>query len=181
MRKITLVLGGVRSGKSSYALSIAEANGDGVVYVVSATASDAEMDRRIEKHREERPAGWTVIEAGNDAAGALRKADGKGSLIIIDCLTMLIGSYLGEGVMAGETIDEHDEQAAFRRAQDIVESIIKITSPVIIVSNEVGSGVVPAYPTGRLFRDVVGWANKELASQADEVVFMVAGLPMKVK
>ncbi|MFH1737208.1 MAG: bifunctional adenosylcobinamide kinase/adenosylcobinamide-phosphate guanylyltransferase, partial [Actinomycetota bacterium] len=121
MRKITLVLGGVRSGKSLYVLSLAEADGDEVVYVVSATVSDAEMDRRIERHRRERPAGWTVIEAGNDTVGALRKADGKSSLIIIDCLTMLIGSCLDESVMTGETIDEHNEEAAYRRAQDIVE------------------------------------------------------------
>lgn len=181
MRKITLVLGGVRSGKSLYALSLAEAGGDEVVYVVSAKVSDVEMDRRIKRHRRERPAGWTVIEAGNDTVSALRKANGKNSLIIIDCLTMLIGSCLGESIMTGETIDEYEEEAAYRRAQDIVESITGLTSPVIIVSNEVGLGVVPAYPAGRLFRDVVGWANKELASQADEVVFMVAGLPMKVK
>lgn len=180
MGRLTLVLGGARSGKSSYAAQLAKETGMPVVFIASALATDRELGRRIQRHKEDRPSTWTTIEAGADPVGIIAGADGTG-ILVIDCLTMMISGQLDERLLDGELIDPVDEAEALARATEIVNTIASLKKPAIVVSNEVGLGLVPPYPSGRLFRDLAGWANKELASHADEVFLMVAGIPMKVK
>jgi adenosylcobinamide kinase / adenosylcobinamide-phosphate guanylyltransferase len=169
---ITLVLGGVRSGKSSYAQRIAE-QADAVTFVATAERrDDDEMHRKIERHRAERPPTWTTIEEPLDLAGVLRRT-GPAQTLLIDCLTLYAANLLE--AHAG------DEAAQRRGVDGLCAALVAVACPVILVSNEVGSGVVPAYALGRRFRDLVGEINQRIAAVADCVVLMVSGLPLPLK
>jgi len=169
---ITLVLGGVRSGKSSYAQRLAE---QAVAVTFIATAErreDEEMQRKIDRHIAARPSEWTTIEEPLDLAGVLRRA-GPAQTLLIDCLTLY----------AANLLEAHGgDQAAQQYAVDgLCAALENVACPVILVSNEVGSGVVPAYALGRCFRDLVGEINQRVAAIADCVVLMVSGLPLPLK
>lgn len=179
--RLTLVLGGVRSGKSTHALSLAEASGLPITFLASGAATDSEMERRIANHKEGRPDGWSVVECGSEPGPGLRDADTRSGLIVLDCATMLISRWLDEHEMAGDLIEADVESDLKTRLDELVGAIRAVKSPVIVVANEVGMGVVPPYPSGRLFRDLAGQANRRLAAEADEVVMMVAGLPIRLK
>ena len=178
MSQITLILGGARSGKSDYAEKLAAELGREVLYVATAEAHDEEMKARIAAHRRVRPDYWTTLEAPRDVGCALESIQFQPKVILLDCLTLLVSNLLL--AMEGE------EQAAVEGViQAELEAILhyqtKLAAQFIVVSNEVGLGLVPPYPLGRLYRDVLGRANQFLAIKADKVLFMVAGLPMIVK
>ena len=176
---ITLILGGARSGKSSHAQSLAEATGKSVTFLATAQAFDEEMSARIQKHRAERPAGWKTLEIPCDIAA--HRPQIKSDVVILDCITLLVSNLLMQFVK-----DDLVEEAPFMLAvQKEIEGLIGIIREQkqdwIIVSNELGLGLVPPYQMGRVYRDALGWANQRLAREADHVLFMVAGIPMIVK
>jgi adenosylcobinamide kinase/adenosylcobinamide-phosphate guanylyltransferase len=180
-KRLILVLGGARSGKSFYASEIAKSFGGPVTYVATGNSSDPEMRRRIEKHKQLRPKEWETIEAGKDVIPALREADKRRGLIILDCLTLFVSHLLEQMELAEEIIEDRLEVEIMKRINELVEALKKLKSQVIVVSNEVGLGIVPPFPAGRLFRDVAGWANQKVAEAADEVYFMTAGIPIQIK
>lgn len=180
-KKLVFILGGARSGKSSFASEIAKSFGDSVTYIATGNSSDPEMRRRIEQHKQLRPKEWKTIEAGKEVITALREADNRGGLIVFDCLTLFI-SHLLEGEKFSEEIFEAQlEVELMKKISELVEMLRNLKSQVIVVSNEVGLGIVPSFPAGRLFRDIVGKANQKIVEAADEVYFMAAGIPLKIK
>ncbi len=174
MGKLILVLGGARSGKSSFAVARAKKLSPGqrgVVYVATASGLDEEMKRRIEKHRKKRPSSWKTIEERKDISKILAKL-GKASVVIIDCLTILISNLL----LSGEK-----EAVTLRKIKEFFGSLRKRNLTALIVSNEVGMGVVPENRLGRNFRDIAGQSNQIVAKMADEVYLLEAGIPIKLK
>ena len=181
MGKLTFILGGARSGKSRYAMQLAREHPGPVTYLATAQALDPEMGTRIARHRQDRPASWQTLEIPTQVAAHLQKQPPEGGLILLDCLTMLVSNLLLE---AAGSEDQPDETRATRAIDAEVEALLGVirSSPAdwIVVSNEVGMGLVPPYPLGRLYRDLLGWANQRFAAEASEFFFMVAGIPMRV-
>jgi adenosylcobinamide kinase / adenosylcobinamide-phosphate guanylyltransferase len=165
---VTLVLGGARSGKSRYAESLIAASPPPWLYVATAEAHDDEMAARIAEHRARRGAQWRAIEVPRDLAGALRSMPAAGA-VLVDCLTLWLSNLmLADADIAAETARLDGALAC-------------ATSPVVLVSNEVGLGIVPDNALARRFRDAQGRLNQQVAARADRVVLMVAGLPLVVK
>lgn len=178
---LTLILGGARSGKTSYAQEQARRIGGGVLYVATATAGDDEMRIRIEAHRAERPAEWCTLEASLQVGDILlsRANQSQAKVIIVDCITLLVSNVLlsfSEDAPFGAVKPKVQEEI-----EALLEAYSKIGGQWLVVSNEVGLGLVPPYPLGRAYRDLLGWANQTLARSADRVVFMVAGIPTVIK
>ncbi len=177
-RALTLILGGARSGKSAYALRLAEQLGGRVLYVATAEAGDREMAERITAHRAERPAAWGTLEAPRGVGEALRAAP-PAEVVIVDCLTLLANNVV---VPLPETVTAAQAEAALLgEIEALLAAYQAGAGHWLIVSNEVGLGLVPPYPLGRVYRDALGRANQRVAIAADHVLFMVAGLPLAVK
>ena len=175
---LTLILGGARSGKSSYALKLAEVYAD-VLFVATAQAYDDEMQQRIERHKTERPFHWHTLEAPTKIGEGILKTKLTPELILVDCLTLLASNVV---LQLGDNVDVVEaETAVLAEVKTLIQTHQQIGADTIVISNEVGLGIVPAYSLGRTYRDALGRANQHLAAQSDEVLFMVAGLPMKVK
>ncbi|HEY7666354.1 MAG TPA: bifunctional adenosylcobinamide kinase/adenosylcobinamide-phosphate guanylyltransferase [Xanthobacteraceae bacterium] len=166
--RLTLVLGGARSGKSRYAESLITARAPPWIYVATAEPGDDEMAQRIAAHRARRNAGWQTIEAPHDLAGALAGADARANLLV-DCLTLWLSNRM---------LGEADLDAQVGRLEEV---LARRGGTTVLVSNEVGSGIVPDSPLGRRFRDAQGNLNQRLAARCDRVVLVVAGLPLVVK
>ncbi len=165
---IILVTGGARSGKSLIAETRTLSLGPRVSYIATAQAFDAEMAARIADHQARRGAEWTTHAAPLDVIGALKATDGQGPRLV-DCLTLWLTNLM---------LAEQDWRAA---GQDLVAALPAQRDPIVFVTNEVGSGIVPENALARAFRDAAGTLNQWIAAQADEVILAVAGLPMKVK
>jgi adenosylcobinamide kinase/adenosylcobinamide-phosphate guanylyltransferase len=172
-KSITLVLGGVRSGKSHYAQNLVTGSGR-VAFIATAEARDAEMQQRITRHREERPSSWTTVEEPIALEDAILQCSGKFDIILVDCLTLWTSNLM-------MTDGGHDSDHVFTRAAHLCESLRQVTSSVVLVSNEVGSGIVPMSDDGRLYRDLLGGVNQRVAAVADRVLLLVAGYPLTVK
>jgi adenosylcobinamide kinase/adenosylcobinamide-phosphate guanylyltransferase len=175
-KNIIFILGGARSGKSTYAQELAEQYGNNVLFVATAEALDDEMRVRIEAHKKARPQGWKTLEASCNIGTELKKHSSNFDVVLIDCITLLISNLLGSGPDSPE-IDRRVE----KEIAQLVECTHTIDKTFIIVSNEVGLGLVPPNKAGRIYRDLLGKANQILARSADEVYLMVAGIPLKVK
>ncbi|HXX24318.1 MAG TPA: bifunctional adenosylcobinamide kinase/adenosylcobinamide-phosphate guanylyltransferase [Terriglobia bacterium] len=171
-KTVTLVLGGARSGKSRYAQELASAF-KRVVFIATARRDDAEMRAKIARHRRERPASWKTLELSTGLDRALREQCRKADLLIIDCLTL----YLAKAMER----KRGDRRQVHNHIQSLCEAIREAKASVVIVSNEVGCGVVPSYRSGREYRDLLGEFNRQIAQVADRVILMVAGLPLAVK
>ena len=177
-KRLTFILGGARSGKSTYAQNLVEASGQPALYVATATAFDDEMAKRIEVHKASRPAHWRTLEAATQVGEAVR-AEGATDWVLLDCLTLLANNVL---FSLPEPVDESDYGAALDREIDqLLDAYRAHPGEWVIVSNEVGLGLVPPYPLGRIYRDALGRVNQRIASEADVVLLMVAGIPMTVK
>jgi len=179
-RSLTLILGGARSGKSTYAEQQAAAVGKSVLYVATAEAWDDEMRARIAAHRAQRPAAWRTVEAPRSAGAAVRAALEHGTqAVLVDCLTLLASNII---IALPEGSDERAAATALDHELDALLAAYEESDAAwFVVSNEVGLGIVPAYPLGRVYRDALGRGNQRIAAVADRVIFMVAGLPMAVK
>ena len=178
--RLTLVLGGARSGKSTFAQRLAqEMGGERVLFVATSQPLDEEMRQRIEKHRRERPAGWRTLEAHRDVGRAILARHDGADVVLVDCLTVLVSNLL----MDSEKDPFAAEAAA--RVDAEIEALVacagRLPGRLIVVSNEVGMGLVPPYPLGRAYRDLLGRANQALAQAADEVYLLVAGIPRLLK
>ncbi|MBI3362834.1 MAG: bifunctional adenosylcobinamide kinase/adenosylcobinamide-phosphate guanylyltransferase [Chloroflexi bacterium] len=205
--RLTLILGGARSGKSAHAQQLAAERGKAVLYVATAEAGDEEMAARIATHRTERPAHWQTLEAPTNVGQAIRDYVSRQSsaaasqtppptshfsppsshvpppaspdLILLDCLTLLANNVV---VPLPEPVSAEAAEAALDAELDgLLAAYAESRAEWIVISNEVGLGLVPPYPLGRAYRDALGRANQRLAAEADEVFFMVAGLAMRVK
>jgi len=176
--KIWFVLGGNRSGKSRYALELAESAAPERIFIATAPSLDAEMGERIRLHRKEREQrDWQTIEAPLDPTRAVQEAGGS-SVVLIDCITMWINNLLYEREKQNETIDEPEMT---RQAETLLGACRSRTGTTVIVSNETGLGIIPATPLSRRFVDLAGRCNQTIAREADRVYFVAAGIPMEIK
>lgn len=183
-RRLTLILGGARSGKSLHAEKLAAERGGAVLYVATAEAKDEEMSARIAEHRARRPPHWTTLEAPSSAGALIRDHAGDVDVLLLDCVTLLANNVLlglPESSRADGPSAKRAAAALDAEIDDLLAAYTESDAEWILVSNELGLGLVPPYPLGRLFRDALGKANQRLAAAADEVLFMVAGLPLRVK
>ena len=174
-----LILGGARSGKSSYAQILAEESGKSVTSLATAQALDEEMSARIRKHQSERPQQWQTFEIPFDIASHSKEINSE--VVILDCITLLVSNLIMQFV-EDDLVEEGPFMKAVQKEMEELLSAIRVSNQRwIIISNEVGLGLVPPYPLGRVYRDGLGWANQRLAKEAKRVLFMVAGIPMVVK
>jgi adenosylcobinamide kinase/adenosylcobinamide-phosphate guanylyltransferase len=166
-----LVLGGARSGKSAFAERLAVDCGPPVLYVATASASDAEMAERIAHHRARRPPAWSTLEARVDLARCVATCHAVATAtVLVEDLTLLLSNHM-----------EHDTAAAEAHTLREVEALLALETNVVLVSNEVGMGLVPMDPLGRLFRDALGRVNQAAAAACAEVYLVAAGLPLQMK
>jgi adenosylcobinamide kinase/adenosylcobinamide-phosphate guanylyltransferase len=177
--KSTLIIGGARSGKSRFALELARKRGGMVLFVATAEAGDEEMKKRIEEHRKARPSGWATLEATTHIGRHIAQNIGKAQIVVIDCITLLINNIFqqyDEAIDAGLI-----EKEVISEIGELIDCLEQVEARFIMVTNEVGLGIVPDNKTGRLYRDLLGRANQMLAQHADEVIMMVSGIPVKIK
>ncbi|KQI69120.1 adenosylcobinamide kinase [Loktanella sp. 3ANDIMAR09] len=168
LAKVTFVLGGANSGKSAYAETLLPDTGISRIYVATAQAFDDEMRAKIAAHRRQRGPDWTTIEAPMDAPQVLR-AQSPDAVVLLDCVTL----WLTNVILADADVD--------RACADLLDAIAACPCPVVVVSNEVGMGIVPDNALSRRFRAAQGRLNRDLAAQADQVVAVLAGLPLILK
>ena len=172
MGKIIFLLGGARSGKSQFAIKLAKKDARKVAFIATCVGLDREMEKRISLHKKNRPSNWQTFEAPKDIALLLKKIGPKFEIIIIDCLTLLVSDLLLKGLR---------EEAIENKINKILAALKKIKAKSIIVSNEVGLGIVPKNKLARDFRDIAGRTNQIVAEKSDEVFFMLAGISIKIK
>jgi len=191
--QLILILGGARSGKSAFAERLAASSGRTVTYIATATAGDDEMRTRIAHHRASRPREWHTIEEPLDLAGAVRQAYRFADVLLLDCVTLWLGNMLSQEPGQRENDDKSIEElritsdlfdeACLKQVEALL-AVVQSAEPnktLIVVTNEVGLGVVPAYPLGRVYRDTLGYVNQRLAQAADRVYLMVAGMAVDIK
>ena len=181
--KTILITGGARSGKSRFAQELALKSGKPVLFVATAEAGDEEMRQRIEEHQKKRPSTWKTLEVTTGVGKEILEKVGGAQVVIVDCITLLVNNIFNQ--FADQTDEQMDaflvEKEVNREITELIDCINRLDASFIIVTNEVGMGLVPANRMGRLYRDLLGKANQLLAERADEVYLMVAGLPVKVK
>jgi adenosylcobinamide kinase/adenosylcobinamide-phosphate guanylyltransferase len=184
-KEVVLITGGARSGKSTFALSLAGKQYGRKYFLATAEPADDEMTERIRRHREERGDSWTTIEEPIDIARVIREADAEGSVIVVDCITVWLSNII---LSVYSTVTDEDvfidmeNNDIERRVSDLVEILSSLkSSSVFIVTNEVGMGIVPENRLARLFRDIAGRVNQRLAEVADSVFLMVSGIPVRIK
>ena len=163
------VLGGARSGKSAHAQRLAESLGGKRAYIATAQAFDAEMEDRIRQHRADRGAGWETVEAPVNLVGAIRSASGSGVAVLVDCLTLWLSNLL---------LAEADLEAA---SAELASAVASFDGPIVIVSNEVGFGIVPDNALARRFRDAAGRLNQQIAGVSGAVDLVVSGIAVRIK
>lgn len=167
---LVFVTGGARSGKSSFAERRAAASGHGVTYLATAQAFDAEMEARIARHRADRPPGWVTVEEPLNVPGALR--DAATPTVLLDCLSLWASNLL---------LAELSDEAILTRADALLNAACSRPGLTVLVTNEVGLGIVPDNALARRYRDVLGWVNQRAAAASGEAWLLVSGLPMRLK
>jgi adenosylcobinamide kinase/adenosylcobinamide-phosphate guanylyltransferase len=177
--RLILLLGGARSGKSAYAQEWARTHGQRVLFVATAQGLDEDMRERIARHRAARPGTWTTLEAPSGAGAAITVAGPGYDTIVVDCMTLLASNALL--ALPAEATSEAADAAVLAEAQGLLAACAASEATWLLVSNEVGLGIVPATRLGRLYRDALGRANQQLAQAADEVLLLVAGLAWPLK
>ena len=176
-KKCILIIGGARSGKSQFAQELARRLSDRVLFVATAEAGDEEMRSRIEAHKKARPKTWHTLETSVKVGEKINEHTGKADVVLVDCITLLLSNIL----IDDDRDDNMKEEQVKAEIDRLIECIDRMDATFIIISNEVGLGLVPDNRLGRLYRDLLGRANQLLAEQADEVYLMVAGIPVEIK
>jgi adenosylcobinamide kinase/adenosylcobinamide-phosphate guanylyltransferase len=170
-KKIIFIIGGARSGKSNFAVSMAQKKPGNVFFIATCEPLDKEMKERVKKHKQDRPAQWKTIEEYYDISSALLKIPSQNT-VIIDCLTLWVSNFM---------IKKLKEEDILKEANNLMITAKKINSYVIIVSTEVGGGIVPDNKMAREFRDILGRVNQIVTKNSDEVYLMYTGIPIKIK
>ncbi|MDH8679149.1 bifunctional adenosylcobinamide kinase/adenosylcobinamide-phosphate guanylyltransferase [Fusibacter bizertensis] len=186
MSKIHLVVGGARSGKSSFAEECAKNQTEKVVYLATAVVTDTDMANRIEKHKLDRPQFWHTIERYRDFQAITSQREFlEADMLLLDCLTVMTTNLMFEEHQDYDAISKEKlyeiEQVVISEIDELINIARKSNKSLIIVTNEVGMGLVPAYKLGSYFRDIAGRVNRHVASAADEVTFVAVGIPLKLK
>lgn len=186
--RVVLVLGGARGGKSAWAEELAARSGRSVVYVATATAGDTEMAERIDTHRAARPSTWRTVEAPLEPGDAVRTHARSGEVVLLDCLTLWVSNVILRWTEDAPNIEAvpSDQWAAVEThllgaIEELVDRARAVGAGLILVSNEVGMGLVPPSLLGRRYRDILGRVNQVAASRADSVVLIIAGLPVDLR
>lgn len=177
MARIIFITGGARSGKSRFAEQVALGFGAPLAYLATGQALDEEMTERIGKHRQRRGDCWTTIEEPLHLAQALACCDCSYQAVLVDCLTLWLSNIL----FLYEELGDDAEERILEETHKLVATLRGMATPVILVSNEVGQGIVPENRLARLFRDIAGQANQLLAAAADEVHVVISGIPLRLK
>ena len=172
MKETILVIGGCRSGKSSHALHLADQISGQKIFIATCMPQDKEMEQRVLRHQQQRGSAWKTLDVPLLIPETINKHRQKGSVILIDCLTLWINNLM---------MEDEDPTKIDAKIRKLTQSIVKAEYPVILVSNEVGTGIVPENRLARLFRDITGFANQKVANCVDRVIWMVAGIPVKIK
>lgn len=178
---IELILGGARSGKSRHAETRAQASGAAVTVIATAQALDEEMAARIRRHQSDRPSAWRTVETPRALAATLSREAAPGRCLVVDCLTLWLANLL-DGAEALPPGADASALPRFTEERDaLLATLPQLPGHILLVSNEVGLGLVPEHPLGRLFRDEAGRLNQQVAQLADTVTFVAAGLPLTLK
>lgn len=183
-KRCILILGGARSGKSRFAQKLAAELGKRVLYVATGEAHDEEMRQRIDEHRRNRPPNWRTLEVPVNVGRRILEEIGNAQVVVLECLTLLVSNVIGESTAESdpEAVDVPLlEERLDLELRELMEAVNTARAYSIVVSNEVGLGLVPANRLGCLYRDLLGKANQTFAERADEVYLMVAGLPLQLK
>jgi len=191
-KKFILILGGARSGKSSFAQQMAKEFGEKVLFVATGEPLDEEMALRIKEHKSIRPESWRTLEIGIEVGRYLEEQIGDAGVVLLDCLTLLVSNVIlnpslchSEGAQRPKNLEginpAQAEKQVMAEMEELIHCIEKYPGNFIVVSNEVGLGLVPENKLGRIYRDLLGKANQLLAQHANEVYFMVSGIPVKIK
>jgi adenosylcobinamide kinase / adenosylcobinamide-phosphate guanylyltransferase len=185
--RLILILGGARSGKSAFAEQLAASSGQSVAFIATATAGDDEMRARIARHRASRPAHWHTVEEPFDLAGTVQHAAALADVLLLDCITLWLSNCLSrQGEPNDRDMGVSDplfDVAAMQEIQNLLAALSSLDSrkTLIVITNEVGLGIVPAYPLGRLYRDTLGLVNQRLAEAAERVYLLIAGIAIDIK
>jgi len=177
MSQIIFITGGARSGKSIFAEKRAWEFGVPLGYLATAQTLDSEMDERVKRHRQRRGAEWTTIEEPIHLSQTLARCDGQYQAILVDCLTLWLSNLLFKYEDSAEQVEERIHED-LQRLKSTLQGMV---TPVVLVSNEVGMGIVPDNNLARLFRDIAGTANQTIAAAADEVHVVISGIPLRLK
>ncbi len=190
---LVLITGGARSGKSTFAEKLALQSGKELIYLATARVEDEEMKERVAAHKKRRPANFRTVEEPEQPHLVLEKEAQPGKLLLIDCLTLLVSNLIlseldregairqGEDILADEKVLEKAGRHALDYITTLAQAAVKSPADLIVVTNEVGMGVVPGYPLGRIFRDYSGRANQVMAEASDQVWLVVCGIPQRFK
>lgn len=185
MGRLILVTGGARSGKSSFAEETVSSFGDKILYIATATGMDDEMKERIRRHRLYRPTSWQTLEAFRNFDSALAGMLMGRDAVLLDCVTIMVSNIMLQKAMDWENFSVEDINGVEVEVTGQVETLLSIIKeaeiPFILVTNELGMGVVPPYALGRAVRDIAGRVNQQLARAANEVYLCVSGIPVKIK
>ena len=173
LKEIVFIIGGCRSGKSTYALQTAEKMpAERKIFIATCVPQDDEMKQRVAKHQTTRSRSWTTVEEPLKLPEAILQNSRRADVILIDCLTLWVSNLL---------MQNGDEKKIADTIPHLIDALEKATCPIVLVSNEVGTGIVPENRLARQFRDITGWVNQAVAKCANKVVWMVAGIPVTVK
>lgn len=175
-KEYIFILGGARSGKSRFAQKLAKKLSNKVLFVATGEPLDEEMRARIDEHKKARPKSWRTLEIPTNISRQLEEEIGDAEVVIIDCLTLLVSNRIGEELDYPEA-----EKQVMAEINELIAGMDKLQASFIIISNEVGTGLVPEAKLGRVYRDILGKANQLIAQRSSKVYFMVAGIPMKMK
>ena len=173
MNEIVFIIGGCRSGKSKHALQTAEKMpGNRKIYIATCVPQDNEMKQRVARHQKERSQNWVTVEEPLHLPQALLENSPKADVMLVDCLTLWVSNLL---------METDDEEKLEETISQLIDTLKKVTGPIVLVSNEVGTGIVPENRLARQYRDIIGLANQAVAKTAGKVIWMVAGIPVTVK
>ncbi len=172
MGKIIFILGGIRSGKSRYAVELAKILKKRTAIITTCINPDKEMKKRIRLHRNSRPRDWKLIEEGRNISSALLKLQDRCEVVLIDCLGLWISNFL---------LDKLEDKEIEKKAKKLLDTMLKVKFTTILVSNEVGSSMVAVNLLARRFQDLIGFTNQMVSRFADKVIFMQAGIPLEIQ